>query len=172
MCEPSSLTVSYTASGTATGPYAGRVTETGIASGEGNGDSDGVLTSLSASFTISSLGGATLVKGTTTASSGGWCQGPGATTINAVTAYHATIFTANGNYSDQGTSNPFLVISGGNASGGSVGSSESFTSSLTQPVLISPTSKADCMNGDWKNFGTTFKNQGQCVSFVATGGKH
>jgi hypothetical protein len=35
-----------------------------------------------------------------------------------------------------------------------------------------PTSKAQCMNGGWKNFGTTFKNQGDCVSFVASGGKN
>jgi hypothetical protein len=28
------------------------------------------------------------------------------------------------------------------------------------------------MNGGWKNFGTTFKNQGDCVSFVASGGKN
>jgi hypothetical protein len=69
------------------------------------------------------------VKGATTASSGSWCQGPGATTISAITAYHATIFTADGNYRDQGTSDPFLVLSGC-ANGGS----ESFTSSLTQPV--------------------------------------
>ena len=35
-----------------------------------------------------------------------------------------------------------------------------------------PTSRSQCKKGAWKNFGTTFKNQGQCVSFVATGGKH
>lgn len=35
-----------------------------------------------------------------------------------------------------------------------------------------PTSKQQCKHGGWKSFGTTFKNQGQCVSFLATGGKH
>jgi hypothetical protein len=35
-----------------------------------------------------------------------------------------------------------------------------------------PTSKDQCKNGGWRNHGATFKNQGQCVSFVATGGKH
>ena len=34
-----------------------------------------------------------------------------------------------------------------------------------------PTSKDQCRNGGWRNFGSTFKNEGQCVSFVATGGK-
>ena len=35
-----------------------------------------------------------------------------------------------------------------------------------------PTSKDQCKNGGWRNFGSTFKNEGQCVSSVATGGKH
>jgi hypothetical protein len=33
-----------------------------------------------------------------------------------------------------------------------------------------PASKAQCNNGGWRNF-PGFKNQGACVSFVATGGK-
>jgi hypothetical protein len=34
-----------------------------------------------------------------------------------------------------------------------------------------PTTKDECKNGGWRNYGT-FKNQGDCVSFVATGGKN
>jgi hypothetical protein len=34
-----------------------------------------------------------------------------------------------------------------------------------------PTSKDQCTNGGWQSFGV-FKNQGDCVSFVATGGKN
>ena len=34
-----------------------------------------------------------------------------------------------------------------------------------------PTSKDDCKNGGWQVYGV-FKNQGDCVSFVATGGKN
>jgi hypothetical protein len=37
------------------------------------------------------------------------------------------------------------------------------------PLL--PTSKEQCKNGGWRDFGV-FKNQGDCVSFVATGGKN
>jgi hypothetical protein len=33
-----------------------------------------------------------------------------------------------------------------------------------------PTSKDQCKNGGWRNY-PGFKNQGDCVSFVATGGK-
>lgn len=35
-----------------------------------------------------------------------------------------------------------------------------------------PTSKDQCKKDGWKDYGTTFKNQGDCVSFVATGGKN
>ena len=34
-----------------------------------------------------------------------------------------------------------------------------------------PTTKEQCKNGGWRDFGV-FKNQGDCVSFVATGGKN
>jgi hypothetical protein len=34
-----------------------------------------------------------------------------------------------------------------------------------------PTAKDQCKNGGWKTYGV-FKNQGDCVSFVATGGKN
>jgi hypothetical protein len=35
-----------------------------------------------------------------------------------------------------------------------------------------PTSKDQCAKDGWRNFGTSFKTQGDCVSFVATRGKH
>jgi hypothetical protein len=34
-----------------------------------------------------------------------------------------------------------------------------------------PTSKDQCKNGGWRNFGSTFRNQGQCVAFVERGPK-
>ena len=34
-----------------------------------------------------------------------------------------------------------------------------------------PTSTSECKNGGWRDFGV-FKNQGDCVSFVASGGKN
>jgi hypothetical protein len=34
-----------------------------------------------------------------------------------------------------------------------------------------PSKKADCKNGGWRNY-SVFKNQGDCVGFVATGGKN
>ena len=35
-----------------------------------------------------------------------------------------------------------------------------------------PTNKDQCKKDGWKNYGTTFANQGDCVSFVATNGKN
>lgn len=35
-----------------------------------------------------------------------------------------------------------------------------------------PTSKKQCKHAGWTNFGSRFKNQGDCVSFVATRGKN
>jgi hypothetical protein len=32
-----------------------------------------------------------------------------------------------------------------------------------------PQSKNDCMGGGWQDYGTQFKNQGQCVKFIAAG---
>jgi len=46
----------------------------------------------------------------------------------------------------------------------------------TTPVLTMPTDKKECMKGGWMNLtddnGASFKNQGDCVSFVATKGKN
>src|SRR5262245_26454097 len=50
------------------------------------------------------------------------------------------------------------------AIGGSAAAlTESFTSSLSAPLLIGPTSKDQCKNNGWKDF-PPFKNQGACVS--------
>jgi hypothetical protein len=51
---------------------------------------------------------------------------------------------------------------GGTVSGGDI-------TVVDAPPL--PTSKDECKNGGWRTFGV-FRNQGDCVSFVATGGKN
>jgi hypothetical protein len=43
-----------------------------------------------------------------------------------------------------------------------------FKASFSSPL---PASKAQCKNGGWKTYGV-FKNDGDCVSFVASGGKN
>jgi len=47
--------------------------------------------------------------------------------------------------------------------------------SVNNDVVGSPTSplsKDDCKKGGWMNFSPAFKNQGDCVSFVATNGRN
>jgi YVTN family beta-propeller protein len=39
------------------------------------------------------------------------------------------------------------------------------------PSPLVPTGKEQCKNGGWRTYGV-FKNQGDCVSFVATKGKN
>jgi hypothetical protein len=41
-----------------------------------------------------------------------------------------------------------------------------------ESVRLLPTTKEQCKNGGWRSFGSTFKNQGDCVSFVATNGRN
>ena len=42
---------------------------------------------------------------------------------------------------------------------------------LSGITITGPTTKDQCKNGGWQTFGV-FKNQGDCVSYVATGGKN
>jgi len=42
---------------------------------------------------------------------------------------------------------------------------------LTGTRACLPANKEECKDGGWRNFGA-FKNQGDCVSFVATGGRN
>jgi hypothetical protein len=70
---------------------------------------------------------------------------------------------------NQGSGNPGIV-SNADAMYVSVnGSKTTYDFELNPPM---PTTKEQCKNGGWQNYGSTFKNQGDCVSFVATGGKN
>jgi hypothetical protein len=64
--------------------------------------------------------------------------------------------------------NVLYAIGGGNSSG-VLSTNEAFTPTPPAPVL--PTTAAQCRSGGWKTFGV-FKNQGDCVSFVATKGRN
>jgi hypothetical protein len=63
---------------------------------------------------------------------------------------------------------------GGSSSGSAFDYLYGFSSgSGTQQLVVTclPTTKEECKNGGWRDFGV-FKNQGDCVSFVATGGRN
>ncbi len=46
------------------------------------------------------------------------------------------------------------------------------SAAVTPPPSSEPTTVQECKQGGWKNFGELFKNQGDCVSFVVTGGRN
>lgn len=164
LCEGSG-SFSYTVAGTATGPYPGTFTESG--SGTANSGSlidAGSLGSFTATFTISSATGQVTGTQTLISTNSGCYVGPDTFGADASTSYQATIHTSGGNYTDQGTTDTNAVGFDGMTS-----LSESFTSSQSQATLTAPTSRSECMNDGWQQF-PQFKNQGQCVSYVATHG--
>jgi hypothetical protein len=64
----------------------------------------------------------------------------------------------------------------GNVDAFRIATSSSDTTYDFEPNLPTPTSKDQCKKGGWMNYadanGTPFKNQGDCVSYVATGGRN
>jgi len=64
---------------------------------------------------------------------------------------------------------PGEVLITATARGTGTGTRPSGTATVTFVAL--PTDKDQCKDGGWETFGV-FKNQGDCVSFVATGGKN
>jgi hypothetical protein len=140
--------------GTATDPYPGTFSETG--SWEPR-----PLPALNftAAFTITS--DATTITGSKTNGTGFslTCSLPAAEAQLTNASYTATIHTPNGNFHDEGQSAVHVTIT----PEGAATLTETFTSSLAQPVLIAPTTKNQCKNGGWKAF-PQFRNQGKCVS--------
>ena len=173
LTEPGSFT--FAASGIATGPYPGTFTETGTVT---VGEPQTALT-FTASFTILSPAGRVDGTKTSTAIGIGDCHAEFEEHVAFAfvdTAYDATVTTATGTYHDEGAAHT-TIADASDAGPSPVPQSftfgESFTSALpaTIPILPPlPTTKDQCKNGGWKAFGI-FKNQGECVSFVANGGK-
>jgi hypothetical protein len=169
---PNQIGGTFEARGTATGPYPGTFQETGEVSV--TIDSNGHVTdrNLTASFSIdSSVGRVTGTIHSTNFGAGcGPTDDPKANILAfntvppqgfaATDTYDANIFTASGAFADNGL---FQVAFSPQSF------DESFRSALASPQQLFPTSKAQCMNGGWRDYGSTFKNQGQCIAFVEHG---
>jgi hypothetical protein len=157
-------TGTYSVSGHAFGPYTGTFTEDGSWTYDSVADT-GTVT---ANFTITTNDGSgNTVTGTASYSaptppSSGLFEVCG---FDAEAApYSATIHTSVGAFHDEGLSYVANVAPSGFEHG--------FETSLAGgPVPEAPTSKNQCTAGGWKTFGN-FKNQGDCVRYVATGGKN
>jgi hypothetical protein len=71
---------------------------------------------------------------------------------------------------NQGSGNPGIDA---NVDALTFGANGNATTWNFEPLTGPPTSKDQCKNGGWQDFDNpTFKNQGDCVSYVATKGKH
>lgn len=172
-------TASFTVEGAAAGPYPGTFTEEGTITFEVANPTTGFdvnVTGLEAEFRIDSLTG--VVTGTKTFDSpsgavGDYCVSEeefrfGGT---ALLSYEAEIETPLGRYRDEGISVLSLVKDTGADGQPYELFREPFISSLDRPVALLPTTREACQGGGHKLF-PGFKNQGDCVSFVATEGKN
>jgi hypothetical protein len=151
-CSGSGGTATFVFSGPASGPYPGTYTETMSIS---YGVASGGVSSMTGTATFAIDSG---VTGTKSLSGAVDCVN-GEFFIKFGGTYSATLLGA---FHDEGTTG---------SGAGNFGLNESFTSTLPAPTPLLPTSKDQCKNGGWRSFGV-FKNQGDCVSFVATGGKN
>jgi hypothetical protein len=155
--------VNFSVSGTAAGPFPGTFME----SGSFTTSRSGVVNGFSSTFTITSTSdtvtGSKRLAGSTrsTALCSGASDGINFSTSPIPTTYTATI---NGTQPDTGTAT--VVVEGLLGSVAPLTFSENFASSGE----VQLTSKEQCKNGGWLSFG--FRNQGDCISFVATGGKN
>jgi hypothetical protein len=152
----------FSVSGSATGPFPGTFKE----SGSFTTSPSGVVNGFSSTFTITSAAGPVTGSKLLAGSDGiATCSQSGSrmfvSTSAIPTAYTATI---NGAQRNTGTA----TVSLAGLLGVSVGLT--FSESFTSPGVVQLTIKEQCKNGGWQSFG--FKNQGGCVSFVATGGKN
>jgi hypothetical protein len=150
----------FSVSGTAAGPFPGTFTESGTFTTV----SLGFLSGFSSTFTITSAAGTVtgskLLAGNNSMAS---CNAFGGG--NLVEARNlATTYTATVNGVQRGPSPATVSLDG------VLGAPPGFTETFASIGLDQLTSKEQCKKGGWQSFG--FKNQGDCVSFVATGGKN
>jgi hypothetical protein len=166
-CDPfGTSTVSWSTSGIATGPYPGTFTTTGSAT---FGPISGFPIAFSESFRIDSP--LATVRGQTINND----DAAASTTCNELLAnvavvppgayYAAVIIPVDGGpaYIDNGLS---YTYAGGLPSGTLFDYQKGFDYSFGVAPFV-PTTKDQCKNGAYLDFGGLFPNQGACVSYVA-----
>ena len=155
----------FSVSGTAAGPFPGTFTESGSITTSLSGH---VLT-FASSFTIKNTAGTITVTGTKSLPTGSTNEvecsfaGPGGTEVQGSIGanYRATI---PGVGQDSGTA----TVSIDDDEFGSAVQLLSFSENFGSTGA----GQQQCKHGGWKSFGTLFKSQGDCVSFLATHGKN
>jgi hypothetical protein len=184
-CRPASgrPTISYTATGPATGPYPGTYRETGTATlSQITFINLGVpLVAFTAQFAIDSPVGR--VTGTKQLNPAGFHHGicntdtslgfpVGINQFQASATYTAVITTTAGTCTSQGSADSPVAEQDapGHPNVDFHRFDEFFTSGTPLVCMAAPagpTSKAQCKKGGWRRFtNPSFKNQGQCIKFV------
>jgi hypothetical protein len=149
----------FSVSGTAAGPFPGTFVEAGSFSTSVSGS----VFDFSSTFTITSTVGTVTGTGRVTEDNiVATCNRVGTElTLNVSRlpiTYSATI---NGAHVDKGTATlSMLAVLGSKVL--------SFSENFASEGAV----QSQCKHGGWQSFGTVFKNQGDCVSFLATGGKN
>jgi hypothetical protein len=172
-CDPTgNSTITFSTSGLAFGTYPGSFSESGqVTFGPSSFEVPAAVTGFQATFTIDS--GTTHITGTKTLDFGSaFCRNvPGnqQTSIAVVAPYTATIQTPSGTFHDRGTTHVTLFLRE-DLPGENI-FQQFMASDLTAVEPEMPTTKEVCKNGGYMTFPALgFKSQGDCVSFVATGG--
>jgi hypothetical protein len=131
-----------------------------------NVPANAVNPSLSGSYYSDNRGSAS-VNGTQVAQNNACDGGSGEFADYGFNGAPATTFSSGLN-----TGSNTISFAVNNCASGPTGVDFTATASFT----LAPTSKDDCKNDGWENLtdrnGTSFKNQGDCVSYVATGGRN
>jgi hypothetical protein len=160
-CNGSFNSYKFNAAGVATGPIAGTFSEGGVYTFPING----APANFHADFTIFDASGNVIATGSKDATGVAPVGSCTTSTMDLAgpVVYTAT-FTAGGTDSGTATVDIAGTITAGGAGSGAM------TETFHSDQASSPTNKDQCKNGGWRQFtNPAFRNQGQCVSFVASG---
>jgi hypothetical protein len=177
--------LTMTAEGLATGPYPGTFTETLTVSwgDRFEGVDQGPVESVEATFRIEALDGS-VVTGTKRFNENSPVPGPAPqwaacaempdeesynAFFEAALRYDATIHTADGTFQDEGDAVAYGSFF--RSSELTWWQSEFRETFISNPAPDAPATREDCEKDGWQTYGT-FKNRGDCVAYVVTGGRN
>jgi hypothetical protein len=153
----------FSVSGTAAGPFPGTFTE----SGSFTTSRSGLLSDFSSTFTISNSEGVTVTGSKHIA--GDLSQASCALIEVGQVQFSTSILTTGYTATINGAQREIGPATG--SISGLLGlEPPHFSENFASSGAVQLTSKEQCKDGGWQSFD--FKNQGDCVSFLATGGKN
>jgi hypothetical protein len=158
-------TLMFSISGAATGPFPGTFKESGSFT---MGPTGGIVKGFSSTFTITSAAGTVTGSKQLAETSFATC-----TPIRHTVTFSgeiATTYTATINGAQRTTGPATVTVSGVIGPSVPPAPPPNISESFASTGVVQVTGKEQCKNGGWRSVG--FKNQGDCVSFVATGGKN